>query len=130
MISEIEILESPKGSGYHVFLGLYYQISPAMWNVLRRAWKDDPNRFFVDIDAKSQTTRDVMFREKIAYKNGQILFVFTETPMFKFIRVAPLDNIWQVNNLQTMEQKRVCLSEASSLAVITRDMSQQEALQQ
>jgi len=65
VVKSIQIFESPKGDGYHIYIKENYPLSFKEKIHYRNIWKDDGKRVNIDLLKIGNEPTDVMFKYKI-----------------------------------------------------------------
>ncbi len=68
IVNTIQIFQSPKGDGYHIYIKENYPLTFEQKIHYRRIWKDDPKRIIIDLLKVGKEPTDVMFKYK--YQRG------------------------------------------------------------
>jgi len=74
VVKSIQIFQSPKGDGYHIYIKENYPLTFNQKIHFRRIWKDDSRRIIIDFMKVGNEPTDVLFKEK--YQKG---FKYSET---------------------------------------------------
>ena len=65
VVKSIQIFQSPKGDGYHIYIKENYPLTFQQQIHFRRIWKDDPKRIIIDLMKIGKEPTDVIFKYKI-----------------------------------------------------------------
>lgn len=68
VVKSIQIFQSPKGEGYHIYIKENYPLTFEEKIHFRRIWKDDSRRIIIDLMKVGNEPTDVLFKEK--YQKG------------------------------------------------------------
>ena len=68
VVKSIQIFQSPKGDGYHIYIKENYPLTFEEKIYFRRIWKDDSRRIIIDLMKVGNEPTDVLFKEK--YQKG------------------------------------------------------------
>ena len=64
VVKSIQIFQSPKGDGYHIYIKENYPLTFEEKIHFRRIWKDDPKRIIIDLMKVGKEPTDVLFKYK------------------------------------------------------------------
>ena len=92
-INEIILVESPKMSGYHVYVKLHIDLEKTIVLRMRLEYWDDTKRLAMDAIMDKQEVRNVSYQCKIQYKFNKS-FLWEETYIEKFINKKYGDKSW------------------------------------
>ena len=65
VVKSIQIFQSPKGDGYHIYIKENYPLTFQQQIHFRKIWKDDPKRIIIDLMKIGKEPTDVIFKYKI-----------------------------------------------------------------